>query len=293
MEYIKNVDKYLNPYKNLDKITIAKVVKQEDLPILQKLGFTIPLVQNEAIVPNPINRLTLENIEGKCIIRKDLSQDEPYEQTIHWKTVDWGGHEHYGYSTIIRYRYRREYAQAFNVEFIIRKNSKEEYYVCSNIINVAEKDKIKFIINLFLSIFRDFLILDEKLNGLVIKKLNFTFLRPGILSREKLREILDKRKKQEPIENSIVLDRFDFLNQYNDTDTIMVGHQGFYGYYAIKTKRYWVVECNFMNNATYLFDDKWEQYVQLTKQQVINGGLCVKRVYHNSNWESEMSRLLN
>lgn len=71
----------------------------------------------------------------------------------------------------------------------------------------------------------------------------------------------------------------------------MIGSQSFHGYYAIKTKKYWVVESNYTNNATYIFDENWEKYVKLTKQEVINNDLCIQRLYHNENGEAILHRL--
>lgn len=293
MKYIINVDKYIYKCKN-NKIVIAKVVKEEDLSILEKIGFSSPLTFNESITPRAsYNKLTLENVNGKEIIRKDLPRDEEYVQSVHWKRIDWGGYEHEGDNLVTRFRYRREYSSAFNEKLNLIKNSEGETIICSNPFLTEDKQRIKFVINLFLSIFGEFEVLDETLKFQKIEKKNFTFLRPGELTKEQLKTIIgNNRKKSNSAENTLILQRFEFLNKFNELDTIMVGNQGFYGYYAIKTKNFWVVECNFINNATYLFDDKWEEYVKLTKQEVINGNLCLKRVYHNQNWEKEMSTLL-
>ena len=293
MKYIINVDKYIYKSKN-NKIVIAKMVKEEDRSILEKIGFSAPLTFNESITPKTnYNKLTLENVNGKEIIRRDLPRDEEYVQSVHWKRVDWGGYEHEGDRLVTRLRYRREYSLAFNEKLNLIKNNDGQILVCSNSLPVDDKERIKFVINLFLSIFGEFQVVDETLKFQRIEKKNFTFLRPGELTKEQLKTIIgNNRKKLNSAENNLILQRFEFLNKFNELDTIMVGNQGFYGYYAIKTKKFWVVECNYINNATYLFDDKWEEYVKLTKQEVINGNLCKTRVYHTQNWEEEITTLL-
>ena len=293
MKYVVNVDKYI--YKLKDKnLVIAKIVKQEDLPILEQIGFSTPLKINESITPKTnYNRLTLENVNGKEIVRKDLPRDEEYVQYLHWKRTDWGGYEHEGDCMVIRRRYRREYSLAYNQKLNLAENSIGQTIVCSDPIMIDDKLRIKFVINLFLSIFGEFYVVNEKLQFQKIEKLNFTFLRPGELTKEQLKTILcNANKKQNKTENEFILQRFEFLNSFNVGDTIMVGDQGFYGYYAIKTKNFWVVECNYLNNATYLFDDNWKEFVKLTKQEVINGNLCKKRICHNKNWKKDMSALL-
>ena len=293
MKYIINVDKYIYQYKD-KKIVIVKIIQEEDLSILENIGFSVPLVFNERITPkSDYNKLTCENVNGKEIIRKDLPRDEEYVQVVHWKTIDWGGYEHEGVSLVTKLRYRREYKKAFNENLSITKNSVGQTIVCSNQFSVEDKDRIKFVINMFLSIFGEFQIVDERLNFYTIEKKNFIFLKPGELTKEQLKGIIcNSKRKNDSAKNALIWQRFEFLNKFNLTDKIMVGNQGFYGYYAIKTKNFWVVECNYVNNATYLFDDKWEEYVQLTKQEVINGNLCYKRIYHNKDWEDEMNKIL-
>ena len=109
MKYIINVDKYIYQYKD-KKIVIAKIIQEEDLSILENIGFSVPLVFNERIThKSDYNKLTCENVNGKEIIRKDLPRDEEYVQVVHWKTIDWGGYEHEGVSLVTKLRYRREY----------------------------------------------------------------------------------------------------------------------------------------------------------------------------------------
>ena len=213
MKYIINVDKYIYKSKN-NKIVIAKMVKEEDRSILEKIGFSAPLTFNESITPKTnYNKLTLENVNGKEIIRRDLPRDEEYVQSVHWKRVDWGGYEHEGDRLVTRLRYRREYSLAFNEKLNLIKNNDGQILVCSNSLPVDDKERIKFVINLFLSIFGEFQVVDETLKFQRIEKKNFTFLRPGELTKEQLKTIIgNNRKKLNSAENNLILQRIPYTD---------------------------------------------------------------------------------
>ena len=46
-------------------------------------------------------------------------------------------------------------------------------------------------------------------------------------------------------------------------------------------------------NATYVFEDDWEQFSQLTKAEIIQNSLVKRRIEHRSGWEAEIRRLLS
>ena len=45
--------------------------------------------------------------------------------------------------------------------------------------------------------------------------------------------------------------------------------------------------------GTYVFEDDWEQFSQLTKAEIIQNSLVKKRIEHRSGWEAEIRRLLS
>lgn len=297
MAKIRNIKKHLNGVKIGDNFYVVHYITNDEISILEKIGFSKNIVENEIIIPNSqFNSMTRENVEGKEIIRKDLPRDEKYYQFIHWKIKDWGGYEHEGYNYVTKCRYRREYTIPFYVKIMLLKNEKDQIYVASESLcnNDINNEKIKFTINLFLSIFNDFTIFDNSLRiPTKVKKLNFTFLRPGTYTRDEIKKYIKiSNKKENNIENIALYDRFDYLNTFNETGEIMIGNQSFQGYYAIKTKKYWIVESNYANNATYIFEENWEECIKLTKQEVINNSLYIKRFYHNENWQKNIKQLL-
>lgn len=293
---IVNPFNYLKEIKDGDEFVLGVHLDIENIKTLEKIGFDSPLKSGDSIIPKyNYNVKTIENVDGKLIIRRDLPKEE-YVRTIHWKCTDWGGTEHEGYTDIIALRYPREYGIAYNEEITFIKNNDGDKLVISKKFRKEKNNEqeIKFTMNLFLSLFKDFEVLDSGYNRVVkIKKVNFHILRPGTFTNERFKEVLKQiSNNKSEIYNDIVFERFNFLNKYNVNDYIAVGSQGFYGYYAIQTKSCWIVECNLTNNATYIFGNNWEKLTQQTKQEVINDKLYLHRIYHNENWTSNIEKIL-
>ncbi len=275
-----------------EDIVIGVNLREEEEVIAQNIGFSIPLVEGECVVPRyNINIKTKENIDGKAFLLRDLPK-EPYYVELPWTAIDKWGNMHSGINIVTRYRFQKGYTEAYNIELIVSKKEDGRYIIHSNAIKlmIENEDKIKFIMNLFLSLFGRIEIYNNKLKDRVkAKHVNFEILRPGTVSRNDLLEIFKRStnsKNNDVIK--LIMKRFEFLNQFNVNDYIVIGKNSFYGYYALQTKKCWILECNFTNNATYIFGDDWEELSKLTKQQVINNSLCKKRIFHTITWEENI-----
>jgi hypothetical protein len=53
-----------------------------------------------------------------------------------------------------------------------------------------------------------------------------------------------------------------------------------------------VVESAHYGNATYIFGEDWARLSQMTKAEIIEGGLHRERIIHREGWEGEMRRVL-
>ncbi len=65
--------------------------------------------------------------------------------------------------------------------------------------------------------------------------------------------------------------------------------------YIGKTLKPWPILVDHYNldNATYVFDDDWEAFSQLTKSEIINGGLAKARIVHDRKWAVAIRSELN
>jgi hypothetical protein len=73
-----------------------------------------------------------------------------------------------------------------------------------------------------------------------------------------------------------------------------IGRAGFSGYliFGYRARGLHVLESLEYGNATYVFDDGWEELSQLSKAEIIRGDLAVDRVVHRSGWERRIANLL-
>lgn len=88
-------------------------------------------------------------------------------------------------------------------------------------------------------------------------------------------------------------DRIHFINQFNP-DSIIQDTGGYTGYLAFgfKDKELFIFDSIKYGNATYIFEDDWEEVSKLTKKEIIRNDLAVDRIYHDNNWEQQIESYL-
>ncbi|MPN37374.1 hypothetical protein SDC9_184891 [bioreactor metagenome] len=75
---------------------------------------------------------------------------------------------------------------------------------------------------------------------------------------------------------------------------LIYGSGGFRGYLIFKfpEKGIFVMENLMYGNATYVFENEWEQFSQLTKAEIIDNHLQKERFEHRIGWEEKINNLL-
>ena len=162
MKFIKNPFKYTKEFKSNETIMICYSTENVTKETLKKLGFTVPLVINEKIIPSiSFNNKTKDNIKGEYIARLDLPRIDLYYESTHGY-VD-------GKKFTIKNKKRKigvarqyDHKEPYNISLSIKEYD-NEFYICTNPMKNAEenKDVLKFAMNLMLSIFGDFTIKSE------------------------------------------------------------------------------------------------------------------------------------
>ena len=56
-------------------------------------------------------------------------------------------------------------------------------------------------------------------------------------------------------------------------------------------KNLYILECDHPNNATYVFDKKWEELSKLTKAEILNNQFHKCRIIHSSSWKEKFDEL--
>ncbi len=291
MRKIRKFTKYVNQISKNGKFRIAVVSDRSTKDIINQLGFSD---ENTYGVPNLIKGIkTLEeNITGVMSINK--SEKEYYIRYFHWHNIDWHGNEHSGVASIWAKRYKREYTTPLCLELFMCSNGTESF-LCSQ--ELTNNDDNEEVILAYLNIFREtfgyFNVLDSNLNEPIkTRKVSWEILPAGHINdyikclSERVRHPERIIKEHERL--------FDALTT-NYSPIEIVGVHGFQGYVAFvyPNKNFVILENLIYGNATYVIDkDKWEDASKLTKQEVLNSKLFIKKIIHSPSWLNEIKKLL-
>ena len=271
--------------------------------ILLKIGFTEDLNEGETVLPpfdfGPICRF---NAEGKYIIHRDQPMETAYRQ-VEWTWEQWAGYwgtETHSKIVDVPYkRYPRTLIPPPSVELSIVQNAEGQKYLVAPAceLNFQKPDTLLHSINILLEIFGHCEILSENLEGYVInnlKRLNWKILPPGKWPWKKVEKEVSPLVDKTSTQNQIVIRyRLKIITAFNP-EFVAIGQAGFSGYliFGFPKKNLYVLESLYSGNATYVFEEEWEELSKLTKAEILQGNLQKDRIIHRENWEFQINNLL-
>jgi hypothetical protein len=262
---------------------------------LIRIGFTIDLEVGERILPKSIGPISEFNANGKFKKLKDEPMETVYRQVL-WKWEDWAGHEHSKIVDVPYQRYPREYIEPPSEELTIIDANGSKALVSKVLIRGKEPENVKHLINLFLEIFGTCTILNSDLEGFIvpkIKRLNWQILPPGEYPWEDVEELVKESIQKAPEGNrEVITDRVRTITNHTP-NYIAIGNGGFEGYvvYGFPKRNTYILESTNYGNATYVFDDKWKEYSQLSKKEILNSDLQTQRIIHREGWHHNIDKL--
>ena len=300
---IRNLDNYLISLREKESFVIGVKNISRFNKKLYRAGFSKKLEIGERVLPNfSFGPVSSYNAEGTYIVHKDQPMETAYrEAEWHWK--EWSGR----FDTVERSkivdvpykRYPRTFVPPPSTEISIEKDSNEEKLIISEKLIKIKSDykNILHIINLFLEIFGEAEILNENLDSYYIapvKRLNWKILPEGKMPWKKLKEKIEPIVEKAAEGNrNIIRNRFETINKY-EPNFVAVGQAGFDGYiiFGFPSKNIFVCESIHTDNATYIFDDDWEELSQLTKAEILDNNYQKDRIIHRKNWYKDIKKLL-
>ncbi len=302
-KYIRNLSKYLGYLKEGSTIIFGVPIAPENKAILYRIGFTDPIEIGNTILPSPIfGSVSSFNAEGKYTIRKDLPKETAYRQ-IEWHWEQWCGYgETESMSKIVDVpyeRYPRDFISPPGVELSIGSSSEGQLLLISSKIQYKKANE-KFlihVINLFLEIFSSVHVFTADLDSIDItktKRLNWTILPEGEYPWERIQPLVTPILDRASTGNRPVLrNRYGVISSYIPK-FVAVGNGGFSGYliFGFPGKGIYVCESAFYGNATYIFDQDWQELSKLTKAQILSNDLQKDRLIHREDWEQKVAALL-
>lgn len=297
-KYIRNVEKYLFPVKKGERFYIGLLDILKHKSNLFKVGFTPELQIGETVLPAIFGSVSRFNAEGKYIKHKDKPMETVFRQ-VDWHWQDWGGHEHSDIVDVPYQRYPREFINPPSIEMKIISTSDSEKIVVSNILKyeASNCEVIKHVINLFLEIFHECAILSNNLVPVVqripVKRLNWEVLPQGKYPWYKSKILDPLINKAAPGVRPVISHRFETIKQAKP-DFLALGRAGFHGYvvFGFTEKNLYVLESIYFGNATYVFEENWEQLSQLTKAEILSERLQKDRIIHKNGWDASIKHLL-
>lgn len=285
------------PSQSKLKICVYNVSRFPDK--VNKFGFKKEDVSGATILPASFNRYSFRNAEQYATIDKSLPK-EKYTQTLYWTRHEWAGkgetREVTAFTDIVRERYHRDYHAPFSVSFsLVMKEQMKSIVSDEIVLSVDNNEKIMNTINMLLGLFGECTIESNEVDTETPTiRLDWDILPEGNYPWETIKTSIEgicrnsrKTRQQMMLRNCGVI---------NDLkpDFRAYGRSGFRGYvvFGFTKKNLYILESIAPNNATYVFENQWEELSKLTKAEILNHDLQKARIIHNSNWVSEFKKLM-
>lgn len=298
---IRNLEANIGHIKRGTKLMIGVRDIGKYQSTLKRIGFTEKLGIGESLLPpssfGPVSRF---NANGRYIKHRDLPMETAYT-TVEWHWTEWHGPYREERSRFVDRPYKR-YPRTFvpppSIEMTILKTTKGESIIVSPSIEYV-KDRaslLKHTINLFLEIFGECQFFTEDLDEIIkvtIKKLNWTILprgrRPWPQLRKEIQPVIGNLSKDK---RRVAEHRIETINKYSP-DFAAVGEAGFRGYIVLgfSGKNTYILESPYYGNATYVFNERWEELSKKTKAEILDRDLQTDRIVHREGWENRVDDL--
>lgn len=297
-KHIRNITPYISHIKDGSKIIIGLTNIARFSSALESIGFK-PYEKGQTILPASIGPISNYNAEGKEIVHRDQPMETAYRQTDwHWK--EWDGTWHSKIVDVPYQRYPRSFIEPPAVEFSITEDKTGQLLLISPLLKKTKENKemLTHVVNLFLEIFRECQFFTENLEILIktpLHRLNWTILPQGEIPWEKLKKEIEPIVKSAPKGNQKVLYyRLETVNALKP-DFRAIGNGGFHGYiiHGFTKNSIYILESMHYGNATYVFDEAWEELSQRTKAEILKESLQKARVIHREGWKEKVKNLLS
>lgn len=277
---IRSLDKYL-PNIDENKKLYVTAPKPEGFQGVEGQEFLLP----------PSGPVTRFNREGKYKVYTD-EQKEPRDIEHDYSILDWHGNPHSGSCIQTRYCYPRDFIHP-PLEMVFLAGSS----IHSAAITKKEASRLLHIINMFLEAFGSCEIIDEEstpINTVPIKILQWQILPPGEYPWDIAKEYLPRILSNRAHKSINTIEEHHKVITKHMPDFMAIGQNSFSGYvvYGFKNKGLYIFESSQLDNATYIFNDDWEELSKCTKKELIEGNLFKHRFLHNATWRKSINSTL-
>lgn len=299
---IRNLTRQMVTIPNGAAIIIGLTDIQRFATQIRQIGFQVNPNDGETILPpGSFGPVSFYNAAGKELVNRDQPMETAYRQA-EWCWKEWhGSRDKVERSRIVDIPYKR-YPRTFvpppSVEMTITTDQMgNRLLITDNIHYVrANHSRILHTINLFLEVFGECNVLDQKLQVIHhpnIRRVNWKVLPQGRMPwnqlHTELRPVLEREAKGN---QPVIKYRFQAVNAHHP-EFVAIGQGGFNGYviFAFPDQHLFILECVHFGNATYVFGDDWETLSQMTKAEILNEDLQQDRLIHRIGWKNRLNEL--
>lgn len=296
---IRSLNRHLAAVPRGAPTTLAVRVTDERRSTLEAIGLGAQPQAGATILPAGLGPVSRFNAEGRSVPRKDLPMETAYRQ-VWWTWKLWNGEEQGKYVDVPYQRYPRDFTPPPSVELTYISTQNGELYLTieAGVYTPSNEDALLHRVNLMLELFGEVEVLRPDLTPFVpvqARRLNWEVLPPGRQPWAKTRQALEPVIKRAKEGNRPFLrHRWDTIGHY-EPDFTAAGRGGFNGYIIFGFERlgFYVLESAYHGNATYVLGHDWQQLSQLTKADLLNGGLHEERIVHGAeSWPARIHELL-
>jgi hypothetical protein len=265
--------------------------------IKERAALSALIADGDSIIPAAVGNITEFNARGKEKKRTDLPLIK-VSKPIYTTWRDWHGDEHSG----IQYRdydvYQRDYIPAPSEEVELKSYEGRLWY-SSRVVDLETEppQTVLHVVNFMLEIFGSFEVFDvvaAAIPRVPTRRLQWDILPPGNYPWDRAEEIVRTHLRgQSESTVGVIEERLKTLSGLNP-DFMATGRGGYAGYFVFGYTRLnkYVLESVYLNNATYIFGDEWEELSSLTKDQILNGDMEYERIIHDQSWRRNIGRTL-
>jgi hypothetical protein len=270
---------------------------------LTMAGFSTPLVIGETVLPTSAGKVSSYNAEGDYIVHRDQPMETAYRQ-IEWTWTEFRGrYDRVERSRVVDVPYKR-YPRTFrpppSVELTISQDASANLILSTPLLAYTAENEEALLhrVNLMRELFGEVEIFTQDLDpvlGVAVRRVNWEVLPPGQMPWPSLQQRLEPLLNQMGARAAPVAEqRLKLLTEEHTPDFAAVGRAGFSGYlvFGFENRGLYVFESLRYGNATYVFTGDWEALSQMTKAEILAGGLHEHRLIHREGWVAQMRGIL-
>lgn len=298
----RDINRYLSHLPEGKKYYLGVRVRPEHGRRLAALGFSMPLVVGERLLPPARGAASRRNANGRDIVHRDRPMETAYRQ-ISWTYSQWHGDRQVEVTEVkdVPYnRYPRTKVPPYAIELVVSMDPTGAHCIVTGPFKHTDDQTTLATntANMLVEQFGSFEVLDSSMSPsaqVPVRRLNWKLLptgkNPWKSAWPSLETVIEKSRGKS---REVVAARFKEVGKYQP-EFIAIGLGGFDDYvvFGFPSKGICVLESRFTNNATYvLAHANWESISQMTKAEILSASAQEDRLIHDRNWFDALANVL-